>query len=740
LVPHHDSFLQEKNIYQDLAKKEYDLEENLSLKELIMKRKKYFILFAAVAFGLICCSTPSSVEQSITTETLFKEMIDMVGLTYFPDPPFRTVQFSSFDHRSTLPGGPDWFANSDGFGGEPIPNFEQVIREPGEDGIGEYLIADVQGPGAIVRLWTAAISGQVRFFLDDQIDPLYDGPAQDFFQKTYDSFPEIASINREFFEKTVYQRDASYTPIPFDQRMRLFWIGNLKEIHFYQVGVRLYPEGTPIQSFSPQDLATYKDSINRVISALANPDKNLDPISSETPVIFATALKPGEEKEILSLDGPEAMERLTVLLNAVDMDKALRQILLLIICDDHPWGQVQSPVGDFFGAAPGINPYQSLPFTVQPDGTMISRFVMPFEKNLKIRLRNGGDQDVEVEGTALPMAYNWDEVRSMYFRARWRADHNMIASNRAVQDLPFIVAHGKGRYVGTTSYLLNPSDVPTPYGSWWGEGDEKAFVDDDAVPSTFGTGSEDYYNYSWSSPDIFYFPYCGQPRNDGPGNRGFVTNFRWHILDSLPFQNHIGFYMELYSHERITGLSYARMGYHYARPGVMDDHVAIMPEDLRHLELPEAWKPAARMGARDSVFYEAEQIIRERIHTRMVSGRLWSGARLLAWHPRNPGESKAFSFRVDEQGKYRVHFAVALTSNAGNISVALDDQSTPLTNDERIINLNKPYRTLLRNFTLPTAELSPGRHTLIIKFEGASAEVERPEIGIDFIWVQKANQ
>jgi hypothetical protein len=167
LVPHHDSFLQEKNIYQDLAKKEYDLEENLSLKELIMKRKKYFILFAAVAFGLICCSTPSSVEQSITTETLFKEMIDMVGLTYFPDPPFRTVQFSSFDHRSTLPGGPDWFANSDGFGGEPIPNFEQVIREPGEDGMGEYLIADVQGPGAIVRLWTAAIlctTGQPKIF------------------------------------------------------------------------------------------------------------------------------------------------------------------------------------------------------------------------------------------------------------------------------------------------------------------------------------------------------------------------------------------------------------------------------------------------------------------------------------------------------------------------------------------------------------------------------------------------
>jgi hypothetical protein len=294
--------------------------------------------------------------------------------------------------------------------------------------------------------------------------------------------------------------------------------------------------------------------------------------------------------------------------------------------------------------------------------------------------------------------------------------------------------------VGTTSYLLNPNDVPTPYGNWWGEGDEKIFVDDDVVPSVFGTGSEDYYNYSWSSPDIFYYPYCGQPRNDGPGNRGFVTNFRWHILDPLPFQKHIRFYMELYSHERTPGLSYARMGYHYARPGASDDHLAIMPEDLRHLELPEIWKPANRMGARDSVFYEAEQIMHERIHTQRIQGRLWSDARLLAWYPRNPGESKAFSFRIDEQGKYRIHFTVALTPKAGKISVALNDQFTSLTNNEKIIDLNRPYRTLLRNFTLPTTELEPGRHTLILKFEGAPADVVRPEIGIDFIWIQKTDR
>jgi hypothetical protein len=704
-----------------------------------MRILRFALLTVVVALGFIFCTKTQPVLESVTTESLFNQMIDMKGLTYFPDPSYRTVQFSSFDRRSNLPGGPDWFANSDGFGGEPIPNFQEVLQQPGEDGIGQYLMADVRGPGAIVRLWTAAITGEVKLVLDDQEVPLYEGPAQDFFQKTYDGFAEVQNLDSELLRKTVYQRDASYAPMPFARRMRLIWKGDLKEIHFYQLGVRLYQAGTPVQTFSPGDLSAFKGTINRVMTALADPDQSLEPRSQDSPVDFAAVLEPSEEKEVIFLDGPKAVERLEIQIKAKNMDKALRQTLLHVICDDHPWGQVQCPVGDFFGAAPGINPYQSLPFTVKPDGTMINRFVMPFKKNVKIRLDNRGEQTVEVKGMVLPLEYTWDEERSMHFRARWRADHNLIASNRAVQDLPFIIGQGKGLYVGTVSYILNPNEVPTPYGSWWGEGDEKVFVDDDEVPSTFGTGSEDYFNYSWSSPDIFYFPYCGQPRNDGPGNRGFVTDFRWHILDPLPFQTHIGFYMELYSHERTPGLSYARMGYHYARPGISDDHMAIMPEDLRYLELPERWKPAARMGARDSVFYEAESIIRERMHTRMEEGRLWSAGRLLLWHPRNPAESKAFAFRIREKGNYRVHFAAALNPNSGKISVALDDRFIALANDQKIVDLHRPYRVLLRNFTLPSAELDVGVHTLILKFEGALPDILRPEVGIDFIWVQKSN-
>jgi hypothetical protein len=276
-------------------------------------------------------------------------------------------------------------------------------------------------------------------------------------------------------------------------------------------------------------------------------------------VAITSTVPAGGKEDVLALEGPAAIERLTLRVQAQDVDAALRQGLLHIVFDESPRGQVQAPLGDFFGAAPGINPFDSVPFTVRADGTMICRLWMPFRESARITIENRGAQRITVTGSALPADYTWSDDRSLHFRARWRVHHDMDASEALPQDVPYLIARGRGVFVGAAALIMNPTSVPSSWGNWWGEGDEKIFVDDDESPSTFGTGSEDYFNYAWSSSRIFSHAFCGQPRNDGPANRGFVTNHRWQIVDAIPFQERFDFFMELFSHEPVPGFSYARI-------------------------------------------------------------------------------------------------------------------------------------------------------------------------------------
>lgn len=670
----------------------------------------------------------------ITTGSLVEEMIDMRRLVEYPEPAYKTIQFSSYDRRSDLPGGADWFANSDGFGDEPVPNFEAVVKEPAGDSPGEYVICDVDGPGAIVRLWTAAIGGTIRMYLDGDETPVYDGAADEFFLHPYNSQLEGMSVTPELLDGSLYQRNAAYTPIPFAKHCRIVWTGNPKEIHFYEVQMRIYEPGTDVQTYSTEDLKIFGSRIRSVAEVLKNIDTAWAYESEMDAIPIVVSIAPGETQDAVSIGEGGALERLTLKVEAEDIDKALRQTVIHIHCDGSPWGEVQAPLGDFFGAAPGINPYTSVPFTVASDGTMTSRYVMPFKESLRILVENLGDQSVKVVGEASPMEYTWDDERSMYFRARWRVDHDLVSHGgdiRGAQDIPFLMAQGRGVYVGTSVMLLNPSTVPAEFGSWWGEGDEKIFVDNEAHPSIFGTGSEDYFNYAWSSPDIFIYPYCGQPRNDGPANNFFVTNYRWHVVDPLPFEQNIAFYMELFSHERVPGFSYARIAYHYAMPGVIDDHLPITSEDVRTLQRPQNWEPVASGGVRNSTFYAAEAMMDSAAeNTAIVPGDMWQGGKLLEWTPANPGETLSFDFEIAEAGKYSLAFICRLAPGAGTFTTTLDGDSLRIAGG-RPVSLATDFRTLSRVFGAPGQELSAGTHRVTI-----SAESAEP-IGVDFLKVQK---
>jgi len=682
---------------------------------------------------LLTCSLTLSARGEVTTGSLLRRMTDMAALARFPDPPYKTIQFSSYDRRSVAPYVDGWYANSDGFGGEPIPGFLAVLKEPDASGIGRYLMAEVNGPGAIVRTWTAAINGTVAVYLDGADQPVYDGDATEFMQRIYARFARQASALAAGAEDWFKQNMACYFPIPFAKSLRIEWTGNMNELHFYHIEARTYPAGTRVTAFSPQDVITYDTEIRSVHPVLASPDGSYAPSVECRQSDIDVEVGPGAREELLRIEEPGAVHLLTLKVEADDVRAALRQAILKGYFDGAPHPQIEAPVGDFFGSGPGVAPYDSLPMTVRPDGSMACRFVMPFAHSAVFAVDNRGTQTIRVTGSAEVAGPLEGGESPMHFHAKWRVDHDLLAGGGDMAfDLPYLMARGKGVLVGVAAMILNPSGIPTSGGNWWGEGDEKVWVDDDVFPSLFGTGSEDYYNYAWSWPHLFAHAYCAQPLDTGPDNRGFCANNRWHILDALPFEQNVAFFMELFHHTPTPGLTYARAAYFYAYPEVRDDFRPIQTADLMQgLELPRDWQPVAAGAARDAVFYQAEDtLVAGSDHAKVEEGEMWSAGRMVRWTPQREGEGIAFDLDVPEDGRYQM-VATFVHSPAGG-------RVAPVVNGvvgEPAADLHTPHLTMLRNAFFDISggpvELKAGRQRIALRaLSGAGTE-----IGVDFLWL-----
>ena len=132
----------------------------------------------------------------------------------------------------------------------------------------------------------------------------------------------------------------------------------------------------------------------------------------------------------------------------------------------------------------------------------------------------------------------------MHFHATWRqlteveTLGNLVEDPKAV-DVNYVTGRRKGVYVGDTLTMFNGD-------AWWGEGDEKVYVDGEKFPSHFGTGTEDYYGYAWCRPEYFTAPFHAQPEGGGQSAGGFSVNYRYRALDAIPFTKSFQFDMELW--------------------------------------------------------------------------------------------------------------------------------------------------------------------------------------------------
>lgn len=673
----------------------------------------------------------------ITTGSLVREMVDLRHLCTLAGPSYRTIQFSSYDRRSIAPYAPGWYANSDGFGREPIPGFIETLTPADANGVGRWLLCDVTGPGALVRVWTAAINGELTVWLDDAPEPLYQGPAQRFLQDLYSHFAMQLGLADKELESGFRQNMAGYFPIPFARRCRIEWAGNLNQLHFYAVEARIYEPGTSVTTFAPEDLRTYAAEIAAALPVLQD-GRAWQPPEPGREVPLEAYATPDRRVELAKLEGGGCIQWLRLRVQADDLFRALRQVILKGYFDGSPQPQIEAPIGDFFGAGPGLAPYSSVPFTVEPDGTMTCRFPMPFRDTARFELHHLGAQPATVRGALSVRPEPWT-AESLHLHARWRIDHDLTAAggDDAV-DLPFLTARGRGKLAGIAVMLLNPSGVPTSGGNWWGEGDEKIWVDDEAFPSLFGTGSEDYFNYAWSRPELWAAGYCGQPLNTGPANRGFVANYRWHILDPIPFAKSLTFAMELFCHTPTPGFSYGRGAWFYAAPDLRDDRVPLTRMAVMHgLELPANYEPVAAGQANGATFLQAEELlIGTPRGTRIAEDRAFARNKALWWTPQVDGEVIELAFDLERAGRYQLVPVFVRTPRSGRVEVTLDDH--PLT---PVADLYEPFHTRVDNHWLRAPEgdmieLPAGRHVIRLTSRGRNEASGGSEVGVDFFWLR----
>jgi len=503
-------------------------------------------------------ATPEPGEISVLS--LLGEMIDLGHLARLPPAAFTAGQTASTDRRSRRrEDGDSWFANDD-FVTDTLANLVRVETRP--DGGKRYVLLDEAGPGALVRIWTATTGGTLRIFIDDSPTPALEAPLADLLRGAVPSFvsplAHVAARGNNLYFPFPFARhcvvtvDDIVSPDPFTGRP----MAKL----YYQIGFRRYrPEqAARVRPYSAAELQRAAPTIARVARVLR--DGSPPPSAARTVAIAATTVDPAHpsQTKVAAPSGGGVLTELRIT-SGERSPQVLRSTRLAIAFDDED--AVDTPLIDFFGTGPGWNMYTSLPMTVG-DGVLVCRFRMPFARRATVTIKRTQPGSIAVAGSVAVAAAPFG-TDSLLFHAGSR--ERQVFPTRPFVDWHVAGLEGHGQYVGTLLNVENP-----PGAGWWGEGDEKISVDGEAFPSLFGTGTEDYFGYAWSTPERFEHAYHAQTAAAGMGFSGQWSMNRFHVLDPIPFARALRFDLEIW-HWTETSLPVDATVYWYARPGGHDD-------------------------------------------------------------------------------------------------------------------------------------------------------------------------
>ncbi len=682
-----------------------------------------------VATALTTGAPPSRAAEAVTIESLLAEMTDRDALARFPAPNYSCAQSSSYDRDSTSSADAStWFANGDR---------SQFVRTEENEGRTEYVLHDQDGPGALVRFWATwhgprggpFSNGTLRVYIDGAQRPAIEGQAQEVIDQ---GLLASGPLSQGVSPRTEYaQRGHNlYLPIPYAKHCKVTYSTEVEldrgaktgEALYYQINYRTYEKGVDVESFSMERLQAAGrkiDETNRQLESAKIDSAGL------TVVQASGEIAPGDAIEPMAIEGPGAIRSMCLKLKADDLEQALRSTVLEIKFDGER--TVWAPVGEFCGMGYEVHPFETWYTAAEADGTIACRWVMPFEKDAAITLHNVGDQPVEVVSAEVKHGgWEWDD-RSMHFHSTWRQYTGLHTRSDQKEggvdafDVNYVAVEGQGVYVGDTLTLCNGA------AAWWGEGDEKIYVDGESFPSHFGTGTEDYYGYAWCRPEPFAAPFHAQPEGGGNLSGGYSTNSRYRSLDAIPFKESLKFDMEVW-HWADTKINYAPTTFWYARPGAACN-VAPAPSD--------AALPVARQREDLVPIYRIDGAI-EGESLRVVEngggkvmpqagGFGWSNDQQLWWIDGAVGDRLVLEFDAGDGGKRSIVAGLTEAPDYGIIELSVNGR--PAGKFDRYAPSVTHNAVAIGDF-----DLQKGANRLTIEIVGSNpSAVPRRMFGLDYL-------
>ena len=351
---------------------------------------------------------------------------------------------------------------------------------------GGNILAKIDGPGCVYRIWSARASGTIKVYLDGSGKPEISCPFKDYLKGRCPGLASEFSVGRT----------ANYMPICFEKSVIITAPG-FEIPAYYQVSYQTYDSSVKVSTFKKSAALSGPD-YQAAKAAWANPGPQM-PAGIER---AESTGKPGELS--LVIKGAGVIRKLAIK-NIDNPSDPLAGYQLKIFWDDSDQAAVDVPLNAFFLNQFDLKdkwPAGSLKnfFVSAGKDGYSATFPMPFATGAKIIVSGPGGKNIQIAAfrekrDSLPM-------NAMRFHALYKSkefpenekreniisfltpvspDHNWVALDES----------GRGNYLGCALFVKSVGTV------WWGEGDEMDWIDGSASPQIQGTGTEDEFNWSW---------------------------------------------------------------------------------------------------------------------------------------------------------------------------------------------------------------------------------------------------